>query len=154
MKNSKMFLIAMMLLPWVSVPLLGRNSFKRFLPASVIMSFVVIFESYIARKRTWWWVYKNLFPKVIGEIPLIVGPFLIGSLWVLKLAYRKFFLYVFVNFVIHLAFAYPGMNWFKKMGLGSTVRLKRYQLMLLFLLKSMFLYLTQTIIEKISMNQR
>lgn len=148
MKNSKLFLIAMMVLPWFSVPLLGRSSFKRFLPASLIMSLVVVVESYIARKRTWWWVYKNLFPKIIGEIPLIFGPFLVGSLWVLKCSYRKLPLYILLNSMIHGIFAYPGMDWFKKVGLGSTVRLKRYELMLLFFSKSLLLYLSQYMIEK------
>lgn len=148
MKNSKLFLVAMLVLPWFSVPLLGRNSFKRFLPASLIISLVVVVESYIARKRTWWWVYKNLFPKVIGEIPLIFGPFIVGSLWVLKLFYQKFSLYILVNSIIHTIFAFPGMNWFKKVGLGSTVRLKRYELMLLFFSKSLLLYWSQYMIEK------
>jgi hypothetical protein len=148
MKQWKLFLIAMMTVPWLSIPFLGKQSLKRFLPASLIMSLIVVIESYIARKRTWWWVYKNLFPKVIGEIPLIFGPFLVGSLWVLKVTYRKFFLFVILNSIVHLIFAYPGMDMFKKMGIGSTVRLKRWQLMMLFFFKSILLYGLQDIIER------
>ncbi|HWO98972.1 MAG TPA: hypothetical protein VNM45_22175 [Bacillus sp. (in: firmicutes)] len=148
MKFYKTFLAAMMVLPWISVPFIGKNEFKRFLPASLLMSLFVTAESFYARKRTWWWVYKKLHPRVIGEIPLIVGPFFVGSLWILKCTYRKFPLYMAVNLIVHWLFAYPIMDLFKRTGLGSTVRLKRIQLFSLFFFKSLILYGMQWFIEK------
>ncbi|RXI99831.1 hypothetical protein DS745_13185 [Anaerobacillus alkaliphilus] len=149
MKNWKPFLIAVMIVPWFSIPLIGKRSFKRFFPAALIMSVVVVFESFLARNRTWWWVYKNLFPKTIGEIPLIIGPFFIGSLWVLKATFGKFSLFVLLNTIIHLLFSFPVMDLFKKMGIASTVRLKRYELLLLFFVKSILLYGSQFVIDKV-----
>lgn len=139
----------MMLIPWLSTPLLGRNSLKRFLPASLIMGGVVTAESYLARKRTWWWVYKRLAPKVIGEIPLILGPFIVGSLWILKMTYGRFALFLILNSMIHIFFSFPIMDLFTRYGIGSTVRLKRYQLMLLFFVKSLLLYGIQYLIESV-----
>jgi hypothetical protein len=36
MKNSKLFYVALLILPWLTVPLLGRNSFKKYLPAAIL----------------------------------------------------------------------------------------------------------------------
>ncbi len=148
MKKWRLFLVIIMTIPWFSVPLLGSRSFKRFFPAAFFMSIFVFFESLFARERTWWWVYKKLFPQTIGEVPLIIGPFFIGSLWVLKATFGKFSSYLMLNTFIHLIFSFPVMDLLKKAGIASTVVLKRSQLMLLFFSKSLLLYGTQLLIEK------
>ncbi|MFC0270521.1 hypothetical protein ACFFIX_03495 [Metabacillus herbersteinensis] len=148
MRHPKFLLIAMLFLPWITVPLLGKKEIKKFLPASLFISCVVILESYIARKHSWWWFYQKLHPKLIGEFLLIWGPFLIGSMWILKLTYGKFFTYMISNLIIDTIFTYPFVYFLQKSGISSLVRLKKYQLSLLFFLKSMLLYGFQFTIEK------
>lgn len=64
-------------------------------------------ESYVAQERKWW-VFKRKYSRYsTGETPFIIGPFLSGSLWVLKLTYEKFFIYLLLNFVFGLFFVYP-----------------------------------------------
>jgi hypothetical protein len=53
-KYSKSMLLLMIILPWFTVPLLGKNSFKRFLPAGLFISLVVRIVNFIAKKRKWW----------------------------------------------------------------------------------------------------
>lgn len=88
MKYSKSLLVLMMILPWFSVPLLGKGDFKRFLPAGLFISLIVRIVNYIAKKRKWW--YETLHPKISGVIPFMLGSFLIGSLWILKWTYGNF----------------------------------------------------------------
>ncbi|OOP67671.1 hypothetical protein BWZ43_14630, partial [Heyndrickxia oleronia] len=90
-KYSKLLLLLMMILPWFTVPLMGKDAFKRFLPAGLFISLIVRIVNFIAKKRKWWWWYQTLHPKISGVFPFIWGPFLIGSMWILKLTYGKFF---------------------------------------------------------------
>jgi hypothetical protein len=140
-------LLVSMVLPWFSLSFFERKSFKRFLPATIFICTFVQIEDIFATKHKWWWFYENLFPRLKGITPLIIGPFLVGTLWILKLTYGKFFLYLLTNTVIHIIFAFPIVNWLKKMGIASLVRLSRVRLILLFLGKAVLLYSVQSAYE-------
>jgi hypothetical protein len=135
-----MFLLGMMLLPWMSVPFIKKQTFRHFLPGALFICVWVAVESVIANKRAWWRFYEKLFPNVLGELPLIIGPLFVGSLWILKFTWGKFRRYFLVNFIVDIMFVYPGIFLLKKMGIVSLVRLKHYQLLLIFLTKSVLMY--------------
>lgn len=148
MKHNKLFLLALMIVPWFSVQLLGKKAFKRFLPGALFMAVWVMVESILSRKRTWWSFYEKLIPRAMGEIPFIVGPFFIGSLWILKFTFGKFWRYFFVNLITDFLFAYPGMIVLRRMGIVSLIRLKHYQMGILFLSKSVLMYGFQAMMDK------
>ncbi|MCU9614521.1 hypothetical protein OEV98_13335 [Caldibacillus lycopersici] len=148
MRPSKLILYAMMILPWLTVPFLGKKTIKRFLPASLFMSSVVWVEGHIARNKRWWFFYEKIVPKAIGEFPLIVGVFLIGTLWILRFTYGKFIRFIILNLIVDSFFTFVVVEWFQKLKVATLVRINKIQLSLLFLLKSMLLYGFQFIIEK------
>ncbi|MFB6469497.1 hypothetical protein ACE38V_22450 [Cytobacillus sp. Hz8] len=149
MKYSRILLLALLVVPWLTLPLLGKKTFKRFLPASLFISLVVSLESVIAKKRRWWWFYQRLHPKLSGEFPLIWGSFLIGSMWIMKFTYRKFYIYLFTNLIVDTIFTYPFVKFLKKTGTASLVRLKGFQLSILFFIKSLLLYAFQFCMDKV-----
>ncbi|MBU7592860.1 hypothetical protein [Metabacillus halosaccharovorans] len=147
-RYSKSLLVLMMILSWFSIPLLGKREIKRFLPAGLFITMIVSIEDLIAKKRKWWWWYEKLHPKLSGIVPLLWGPFFIGSIWILKWTYGKFIRYIILNLIIDSMFTYLLVDLFKKIGIASLVRLKKYQLSLLFFLKSLLLYGFQFVKEK------
>jgi hypothetical protein len=149
MKYSKLIFVLMMILPWFSLPLLGKDAFKRFLPAGLFISLVVRVVNFIAKRRKWWWWYEKLHPEVSGVIPFIVGPFLVGSMWILKLTYGKFFRFMLLNLIIDSMFTYILVNWLKKFGVASLVRLRKIQLLYIFMVEALLLYGFQFLKEKI-----
>jgi hypothetical protein len=153
-RHPKAFLWLMLLLPFLSVPLIGKRSLKRFLPAALFMSVLVSYEGRIARKRKWWWYFEQIHPKIPGGFPLTWGPFFIGSMWILKLTYGKFLIYTILNLIIDSGFTYLFISILKKLGIGTLVKLKKYQLSLLFFFKSMLLYGFQYLIEKLPTMRR
>jgi hypothetical protein len=153
MKYSKLLLIIMFIIPWLTLPLLGKKSLKRFLPAGIFISLVVTFESILAKRRRWWWWHESIHPKLQGGFPLTWGPFLIGTMWILKLTYGKFFIYLIVNLVVDTLFTYPFVLFLKKQGIASLVRLKKYQLSVLFFVKSLLLYGFQYIKERLTLRK-
>jgi hypothetical protein len=150
MKHIKLLLFLTLIGSWLTTSFLKKRDLIRFLPASIFICLLVRGESVIARKRKWWWFYEKLHPKLIGEFPMIWGPFFIGSMWILKLTFGKPFRYFALNFSLHTAFAYFFIDVLKKMGIASLVRLKRYQLITLFTLKALVLYVVQSIVDKIT----
>lgn len=149
MKYSKSLLMSMFVLSWLTFPLLGKNTIKRFLPAGIFISLVVAVEDVIARKRKWWWWYEKMIPNVSGIVPFLWGPFLIGSMWILKLTYGRFTFYTIINFIVDSFFTFFMVDWLKKLGIASLIRLPKYQLSMIFFLKSLLLYGFQYVKEKI-----
>ncbi len=138
-----------MFLPWLTLPFLGKKTMKRFLPSGVFMGLLVFFESVSAIKRGWWAVFKKLYFKLYGLEPFIFGPFFIGSLWIMKLTYGRFISFIFTNLLIDTTFVYAILDWFKNRGYGTLIKLEKYQLSLLFFVKSILMYGFQGIYEKI-----
>jgi hypothetical protein len=152
MKYSKLLLLLLLILPWFSLPLLGKEAIKRFLPAGVFMSLVVRVVHFIAKKRKWWWWYEQLHPKLSGGFSFIWGPYLIGSLWILKFTYGKFLRFIIVNLVVDSMFTYVLVDWLQKLGIASLVRLKKTQLSFIFFVEALLLYGFQFIKEKVHGN--
>jgi len=148
MKKDQKYLLAMMLLPWLSLIFLGKESIKRFWLSSLIISILVCIESVFAHKKKWWWFYRSIHPKIPGNAPLILGPFFVGSFWILKFTYGNFLKYMKLNFIINAFFNYVLVKWFKKIGYCSFVRMKEHQMLLIFTVKAAVMYLIQSIIEK------
>lgn len=76
MKYNKWILLVMMLVPWLSLPMLGKRNFKRYLPGAIFVIVWISVESIVAKRRAWWRFYEKLIPNVMGELPLLFGPFL------------------------------------------------------------------------------
>ncbi|MED3553105.1 hypothetical protein [Cytobacillus praedii] len=147
-KKDKLLMILMIILPWLSILFIGKKTLKRFLPGSIFMSLYLIAEGRFAEKKKWWWFPYSIKPNVLAEFPLIFGPFLVGSLWILKYTYGKFNLYLLVNIIIDSFFTYFGLKWLKKIGYVSLIRLNKFKLSIVFLIKSFVLYGFQVVYER------
>lgn len=104
------------------------------------MAIYLIAEGRLAEKRKWWWFSYNVKPNVLAELPLIWGPFFIGSIWISKFTYKKFNLYLFVNLLVDGFFVFFILDWLKRIGYVSLVRINKAQLSLIFLIKSFVMY--------------
>jgi uncharacterized membrane protein YhfC len=72
---------------------------------------------------------------MLGVLPLTIGPFFIGSMWILKYKYGRFWKYMGLNFVVDSAFVYLLMKW------------------LCFFIKSALMYAVQSLVEKMEMKK-
>jgi hypothetical protein len=150
MKYSKPLLLLIMILPWFTIPLFGERPFKRFLPSGVFISLLVRIVNIIAKKRKWWWWYETIHPKLSGVFPFMLGPFLVGSLWILKWTYGKFFRFMMLNFLFDSFFTYIVVPYLTKFGIVSLVRMKKIQLMYVFTVLSLLLYIFQWLKENMN----
>jgi hypothetical protein len=138
--KKKLYLVLIIILSWLTVPLIGKKDFKRYYPAATFMGLYVFIEGFIAEKNKWWTIKTRLHSKLRGEIPLILGPFFTGSIWILNLTYGRPLMYILLNSVVDAFFAYPFYTWFKKLGIWKLLRFSQLQLFILFIMKSIFMY--------------
>ncbi|MCA1056095.1 hypothetical protein LCM10_13935 [Rossellomorea aquimaris] len=140
LNKNKTLILLLMLLSWGSLFVAGKESLKKYLPSAAFMSLLVILESIYAEKNKWWTIKEKLFPGVNGNIPFVIGLFLSGSVWILKWTYKNFYLFLFVNMLVDTFYVYPFTTLSTRLGVGKLLLLKRYQLSLLFFVKSLLLY--------------
>jgi hypothetical protein len=138
----------MLVLPWLSLPLVGSKAFKRFLPATVSIMVYLIGECMVAEKEKWWWFHFHNIPNFLGVFPLLFGPFFAGSLWILKLTYGNFTRFFITNLIIDSFFTYVLLDWFKKIGYMSIVKMTKLQMSITFLIESSLLYGFQMFFDK------
>lgn len=147
-KYSKVLLL-MMILPWLSIPFLGKGKLNRLLPSGIFISFVVLVVNFIAKRRRWWRWYDTFSPKVTWVIPFTWGPFIVGSMWILSWTYGNFFRYMLLNLIVDGVFTYGLTYYLRKFRIFSLVRLKKIQLMCLFMIDSLILYGLHFLNEKV-----
>ncbi|MGM7723667.1 hypothetical protein [Metabacillus sp. Hm71] len=105
--NTKIaFSLATLILPWLTVPFMGKRNFFRFLPvASFINLFLSVF-SLICTKKKWWKTNNPISPGPI-DFTYILGPYFVATLWIFRLTYGNFPKYLITNMVLDLINAYP-----------------------------------------------
>ena len=59
--KGKLTLLAVLLLPWLSIVKVDKFVFKRYLPVLTFSSLVIAFISELSKSFTWWKVRKPLF---------------------------------------------------------------------------------------------
>jgi hypothetical protein len=104
---QRLFNVAMILLSWLTFPLLGSHNIKRFLPASILIFFVETLHARYGKKQRWWVFFNKPKSFLFGELPFEIGPFLALSMWFLKWTYGNFKWFILLNGITHAIFAYP-----------------------------------------------
>ncbi|WP_368659405.1 hypothetical protein AB3Z07_12605 [Metabacillus halosaccharovorans] len=67
-KNWKMYMLLIM--PWLSVIKLGKQSFIRYLPTIVFSDLIIALISELSRKLKWWKVKNPIVPKLATDVSL------------------------------------------------------------------------------------
>jgi len=120
--NKKTFALAMLIIPWITVPFKGKKSLFRFLPVASFVNLFLSVLSVIANKKKWW-VNKNPLSPGFVDFTYILGPFFVTTLWVFKLTYGNFLKYLITNIVIDAVCAYPFAQLWEKVGVFKFKKL-------------------------------
>ncbi|WP_209124217.1 hypothetical protein [Alkalihalobacillus sp. BA299] len=147
LKNQWLFNIAMVLISWLSLPLVGKRSIKRFLPASTLAILLTIFDLQIGKQRRWWSFYNKPQSTISNEFPFLIGPMLVMSLLSLKWTYGNFKKFIMLNALFQAIFTFPITRLFTKLKVYKLVWFNELQFFLYFFYKAFFLYGFQYLFE-------
>jgi hypothetical protein len=146
-KIQRLLNLAMVLLAWLTSPFLGLNNTKRFIRASLLIVFFEFINVLIGKRRKWWVFYNKPNSYLFNEFPFGIGPFLVGSMWILKWTYGNFKLFILLNAIIDGIFAFIMTCVIKKIKLFTLVRINKFQFFVYVFYKAFLLYGFQYIIE-------
>lgn len=140
MKGSKLFYLLVLILPWLTIPLLGNRAFKRFAPAAAfICAFTKAIDIY-GEKKKWWKFYRGI-PPFNSMNFFNLGPYFVTSLWILKMTYGKFPIYILTNIILHIGFIFLGgvklVRFFK---IFTLVKLTKVQYFAIDVSRALLLY--------------
>ncbi|WP_436371597.1 hypothetical protein [Cytobacillus sp. BC1816] len=151
--NWKMYLL--LVLPWLTVEKLGKNTLLRFLPTIIFSDLVIALISELSQKLKWWKVRNPLFPNLATDVSFVFGPFTIINFWIFKLTFNKFWLYLLTNIFADYLFAFPLTTIAEKLRIYKMIRMNRKQLFLLSIAVAVLNYLYQSLfIEPLRRNQK
>jgi len=102
--------IGLFVIPWLTVFFIPKNVFKKYTPVSTFACLLVVINSMLSVPFKWWTVKGGLLNKVFNDISFILGPFFIGTIWIFRLTFGKFWLYLLTNTLMDLFLAFP-INW-------------------------------------------
>lgn len=152
-KVQRIVNVAMVLLSWLTIPLLGSRNIKRFFPASLLIGIVELLHARIGKKQRWWVFYNKPNSFLFGEFPFEFGPFWAASIWLLKWSYGNFKRFILLNGITNFLFAFPISYLAKKYRYYTLVRMNSFQFFLYFFSKAFLFYGFQYFIENIKSHQ-
>ena len=147
--KGKLTLLSVLILPWLSLFMINKLTFKKYLPVLTFSSLVIAFLSELSKYYRWWKIKNPLFPKLSSSIPFIFGPFLVANLWVFKLTYGNFKKYLLVNVLFDYLFAYPLTTLAEKLKVYKMLNMTRFQLFILSIATAIVNYGYQLLIQEV-----
>jgi hypothetical protein len=146
-RTQRLIDIAMVLLSWLTIPFMGWRNIRRFFSASMLIILFTCIDANIGKQRRWWSFYNKPQSFFRDELPFIAGPFLAGSMWILKFSYGNFKKFITLNAIMELFFAYPLNRLCKKLKVYRLVMLSKFQFFLFLFYKAFLLYGFQSFFE-------
>ncbi|RIX59562.1 hypothetical protein D3P08_05340 [Paenibacillus nanensis] len=133
----------MLIIPWISLVLLKPASIRRFLPVSILGALLVTIVFEIAHAFHWWIIFDKAIIVPWGYITntaYVYGFFMVGTLWIFKLAFHKFWLFILANIAVDGAFQFIMDPLFERAGFYRLENIAHWQLFLIMLGIALLLY--------------
>lgn len=146
--NKKMaFALATLILPWLTVPFMGKRNFFRFLPVASFVNLILSVFSLICNKKKWWITNNPLSPGPI-DFTYILGPYFVATLWIFRFTYGKFFKYLTTNAVLDLINAFPMPYIGSKFRIVKFIKMKHTTWYCINVFLAIVIYGFQNMVEK------
>jgi hypothetical protein len=146
-KRHKLFNVAIIVIPWLSLLFLRKREVKRFSFAGVVIVLFEIINHLIGHKQNWWKFYDKRNSFIKNELPFSIGPYMPMSIWLLKYSYGNFKKFVGLNVIADGVFAFLLMDILKKLKIIRLKRLNRIQFFIYLHYKAYILYGVQYLVE-------
>lgn len=140
--------ISLLIIPWLTVFFIPKNVFKKYTPVAVFASLLVAINCMLSVPLKWWTVRGGLLNKVINDLSFILGPFFIGTIWIFRLTFGKFWLYLLTNTFMDLFLSYP-VNWIlQRLKVYKLVNFKSKHVFFVSIFLSLVIYPYQLFISR------
>lgn len=114
--NNQVLLWSMFIVPWLSLFLMKKEDVKRFIPVALFTLSVSVIVTEIGITTGLWHIRENTFPLTL--IPTYTyGLFPVAAMWILRFTYGRFWIYLIIELVVNLIYAYILLPWIASRGI-------------------------------------
>ncbi|MCU9614868.1 hypothetical protein OEV98_15090 [Caldibacillus lycopersici] len=138
----------LLLSTWATLFFVPKKSIKRFLPVTTMSAFLTMTTVFIGSYFNFWEIKGGNKARIYNLLSLLVGAFSVGTLWIFKWTYGKFWLYLLINVAQNILYAFPIISFFEKMNFIKYVKFTRIHHLIVSLSYSLILYVYQWFLEK------
>ncbi|MFC0559408.1 hypothetical protein [Halalkalibacter alkalisediminis] len=136
-------------LPWFTILFMKKEFIKRYTPVATFSALLVTLHGELAYTQEWLTQNVKITDVFITFLPFTFGLFLVGTIWIFAVTFGRFWLFLFVNIVIDIVFAF-GIHRFIMVPQGIVEELKHgsFEVFTAFLVMAIILYLYQMWVEE------
>lgn len=142
------FIRIICLLSWTTVFFMPKNIVKRYFPVTIFSGILTVSVVLIGTIFNFWGTKGSLKNRLINHIMLVLGPFAVGNMWIFRLTYGKFGLYLFTNLLNNLLYGFGLIPLVEKANYVSYVKFKKTHHIVVTMIESLILYGYQKIADK------
>jgi len=151
--KRKLLSLCILIVPWLTVPLLEKKSFIRFLPATTFVNLVISLFSVVADRKKLWKVKNPIFHYTAVDFSYLLGLFFITTIWVFRLTYGSFIKYLSLNIVIDYLLSFPLVKFFTKVGVFEFKKLRPIHFFSISVFLAIIIYWYQYLVERVIIKQ-
>ncbi|MCM3364081.1 hypothetical protein ACTQ5K_11140 [Niallia sp. Sow4_A1] len=135
-------------LSWLTLYFMPKKAVKRYIPSATMSALLVMITVFIGSHYKSWKVKGGNKTRIYNILSVILGPFSVGTIWVLYFTFRKFWIYILANFVQNFIYAFPILTFLKKVGFIKYVRFTRIHHLYASMSYALIIYFFQLYLEK------
>jgi hypothetical protein len=140
--------IGLFILAWSTVFFLPKESIKKYMPASTFVTVLILIQCMLSVPFKWWTVKGSLINRIFTELCFVLGPFFVGTLWIFRLTFGKFWLYMIVNGIVNALFAFPMNAIFEKLKVYKLINWKPKTIFYVYITYAAIIYGYQKFINR------
>jgi len=145
--SNQLILLSSIFLPWFTLFFMDKKDIKRYMPVALFGALGVTIIGEIALASNWWF-YDSVYP--FFHIPAFAyGLFPVGIIWIFKLTYKRFLLFMIANAIFDFILTFPLDYFLTQRGILILNNITNLQLLLLDLVHAVVLYVYQVWQESI-----
>lgn len=147
-KNRKLLLLSLLIIPWLTIPFIGRDALKKYLPSTIFLCTFTEVLDRLGEERRWWRFFKGI-PPFNSMNFFNWGPYFVASMWMLRTTYGRFPLYLIANLILQMAFTFlGGVKLADQFRVFRFIRLSKMNYIILNMFRATLLYIFQYINDK------
>ncbi|WP_251550292.1 hypothetical protein [Neobacillus muris] len=140
---NKIILWVIFIGPWLTLFFLKKEDIKRFMPAAIFATFLMVLYNVYAFNEKHWVINEAIFPSLRPLFAAgILGGFPVITLWIFHFTYGRFWVYLVINILLDFMFAVFPMHYLLQdiLGIYTLVKIAPWQRFILFVIEAAIIY--------------
>lgn len=114
--SNQFLLWGTLLIPWLTLFFMPKEDIKRYMSVGFLSTILCIIVTETGIRYGWWAILETTYPLAV--IPTYTyGFFPIAPMWLLKYTYGRFGVYLAVDTILNIVFAFIVLPWFGSRGM-------------------------------------